>query len=411
MYFTESLRWDICIIGLALTAFTLTNVLTKSYKHKSDLLLCIWLLLLNVPLLHTVLSHLKLDFPTFNLLTNPMLNLLHGPILYLYVRTLISSGRVTIYTSAFLHFIPFVLFYLLFISMDHAQPMRPSIENSNIAIGDGGLTSLFRPVMRHFGLLNGLVFIAYSIATIYTLLQHQKNITGIFSQKNNQISLKWLYALPATFAVLVILNFVNENALESISIVDPLTFHMLSFFSFIVLLCFFGVKQKPVFFFRQPLADIERESTSSTEAINSSEIADTDHSDPPNNDLSDAAIAQLIKDMQTYMNNEKPYLNSDFSVYTLAEALKIPRRNLSQVLNSSLSKNFYQYVNEFRIEEVKALLKDPDEAKSTILDIAFRCGFKSKSSFNSLFKQYCEVTPSQYRKMIKQDQESLNADA
>ena len=400
MYFAENLRWEICIIGLALTAFTLINILTKSYKHKSDLLLCTWLVLLNIPLLHTALLHLDLHFPTFNLLTNPMLNLLHGPILYLYVRTLVSSERATIRRSELIHLIPFVIFYLLFISMDHTQPMRPSLDNSNIATDEVGFTSLFRPLMIHFGLINGLIFIAYSIATIYALIQHQKNITGIFSQNNNQITLKWLYALPAMFAALVILNFVNENALESTSVIDPLTFHMLSFLSFIILLCFFGVKQKPVFFFREPLAEIQSKIETPEIDVNSIEITGTDNS--YNNDLSDEAIAQLIEEMQDYMKLKKPYLNPDFSVYTLAEALNIPRRNLSQVLNNSLSKNFYQYVNEFRIEEVKALLKGPSQAKSTILDIAFRCGFKSKSSFNSLFKQYCGVTPSQYRKSIRQ---------
>lgn len=394
MYFAEGLTWEICIVGLSLTVFTLINLLTKPYKHKSDLLLCLWLLLLNIPLLQTALSHQGIDSPAFNLYTNPMLTLLHGPILYWYVRILVSSEDAKILKSDLLHLIPFVLFYLLYISMDHPHSMRPSIGSPDIAIGSAGegeVMSLFRPLMVHFGLINGLVFVVYSIVTIYALVQHQKTITEIFSQNDNEISLKWLYTLPATFAALVLLNFMNENVLESASVIDPLTFHMMSFLSFIILLCFFGVKQKPVFFLRKPSSENKIESETPIE-----------NSDVNDNDLSDEAIARVIEDMQAYMRRGKPFINPDFSVYGLAEELNIPRRNLSQVLNSRLSKNFYQYVNEFRIDEVKALLQDPNHAKSTILDIAFRCGFKSKSSFNSLFKQYCDVTPSQYRKKVRQ---------
>ena len=233
----ENWTWEICIIALALTTFTLINILSKSYKHQSDWLLGIWLVLLNIPLLHTILFYLGHDLPTFNLFTNPTLNLLHGPILYLYVQSLIRNQRTTLGKSELLHFIPFAVFYLAFITMDHPRPMRPTLDNPE------GSSSLLAPLMSQFGLINGLFFIAYSIVTVYALMKHQKNITGIFSRNDNQISLSWLYALPAAFAVLVILNFLNETILDSTAVVAPLTFHMLSFLTFIILLCFFGVKQ------------------------------------------------------------------------------------------------------------------------------------------------------------------------
>ena len=388
----ENWTWEICIIGLALTAFTLINILSKSYKHKSDWLLGFWLVLLNIPLLHTVLSYLGHDLPTFNLFTNPTLNLLHGPILYLYVQTLVRNQRTTLGKSALLHFIPFLVFYLAFITMDHQRPMRPTLDNPE------GSSSLLAALMAQFGLINGLIFIAYSVATIYALMKHQKNITGIFSRNDNQISLNWLYALPAAFAVLVTLNFLNENISDSTAVVKPLTFHMLSFLTFIILLCFFGVKQKPVFLFKHSTNEVE-----DAQESNVADDCDISAVEPKNNDISDCDISneatvRVLEDIQDYMLREKPFLNVDFTVYTLAEAVDIPRRNLSQVLNKGLSKNFYQYVNEFRIEEVKSLLKDPNHNKSTILDIALSSGFKSKSSFNSLFKQHCGMTPSQYRK-------------
>ena len=109
---------------------------------------------------------------------------------------------------------------------------------------------------------------------------------------------------------------------------------------------------------------------------------------------------EITAQMQCYMENEKPYLDAEFSVYQLAQALNIPRRTLSHVLNSELNKNFFQYVNEYRIKEVKTYLEDRED-KSTILELALKSGFNSKSSFNSLFKKYSAITPSQYRALKK----------
>lgn len=406
MFLAESLAWEISIVGLSLTAFTITNILTKSYRHKTDLLLCIWLVLLNMPLVHATLAHLGYVFPALNLYTNPTLNLLHGPALYLYVRMLVSE-KTTMKVSELLHLIPITLIYPLFISMSHPAPMVPKPGQGEFdvgPVGEGGVTTFFEPILTHFGLLNALIFFAYSTVTIYALIQHQKNITGVFSQNDNRISLKWIYALPATFVILVLINVVSENTPQLSAQIDPLSLHLLSFMSFSVLLCFFGVKQKPVFYFRQPLLKVmevvELEIATEKPARDCG-AKDKDSSDT---EISKESIAQIINDMQTYMIREKPYLDPDFSVYTLAEALSIPRRILSLVLNSGLSKNFYQYVNEFRIEEVKTQLEQSQEKPSTILDIAFQSGFKSKSSFNSLFKQHCKVTPSQYRKKVKKQE-------
>lgn len=174
---------------------------------------------------------------------------------------------------------------------------------------------------------------------------------------------------------------------------------MLSFLTFIVLLCFFGIKQKPVF--QTKCLDSDKKESVTEDVSIASNSTNENNETTSNNNLSNEFIKQIIEEMQSYMQSEKPYTDPDFSVYMLSKALNIPRRSLSLVLNTGLSKNFYQYVNEFRIEEVKIQLEHQDN-KSTIIDIAFQAGFKSKSSFNSLFKQYCHVTPSQYRKMIKQ---------
>ncbi|MGC9366431.1 MAG: helix-turn-helix domain-containing protein [bacterium] len=70
------------------------------------------------------------------------------------------------------------------------------------------------------------------------------------------------------------------------------------------------------------------------------------------------------------------------------------------MINESLQQNFFNFVNSYRIEEVKKMLVDEVNSDRTILEIMYECGFNSKSSFNSVFKKQTGLTPSQYRVQI-----------
>ncbi|MCD4698335.1 MAG: AraC family transcriptional regulator [Bacteroidales bacterium] len=97
-----------------------------------------------------------------------------------------------------------------------------------------------------------------------------------------------------------------------------------------------------------------------------------------------------------YMKSEKPYLDSELSLVKLAGLLNIPHHHLSQVINEQLEKNFFEFINEYRVEEVKQLMAKNKDRKFTLLSIAHDGGFNSKSSFNSIFKKYTNNTPKEY---------------
>jgi AraC-like DNA-binding protein len=107
---------------------------------------------------------------------------------------------------------------------------------------------------------------------------------------------------------------------------------------------------------------------------------------------------KILQKLLEYMENEKPYLNDELTIQELSAKLNVSKHHLTQVLNINLGKNFFTFINEYRIEAVKKRLVDPNYDHLTILGIAYDCGFNSKSSFNGLFKQYTGVTPSEYRK-------------
>ncbi|MNR66287.1 DNA-binding transcriptional activator FeaR [compost metagenome] len=63
-----------------------------------------------------------------------------------------------------------------------------------------------------------------------------------------------------------------------------------------------------------------------------------------------------------------------------------------------MDKHFFDFVNEYRIEKAKEILKDPLQKELTILEILYKVGFNSKSSFSSSFKKYTGKTPTDFRK-------------
>ena len=106
----------------------------------------------------------------------------------------------------------------------------------------------------------------------------------------------------------------------------------------------------------------------------------------------------LLDQLTLYMNEQKPFLDGDISLIALANAINVNPKTLSFVVNEHLQKNFNDYINDWRIEEVKKRLDDKSYAHFKMLSIAFDCGFNSKSTFNLAFKKARGLSPSAYRK-------------
>lgn len=111
------------------------------------------------------------------------------------------------------------------------------------------------------------------------------------------------------------------------------------------------------------------------------------------------AKEQLDKLLQC-LEDEKLYTQNNLSLRDLADKLEISTHNLSEIINSGLNKNFYDLINGYRIEEVKRLIENDKEARYSIIALAFDAGFSSKTTFNTLFKKFCKMTPSEYRNSI-----------
>ena len=108
-----------------------------------------------------------------------------------------------------------------------------------------------------------------------------------------------------------------------------------------------------------------------------------------------AAIVPDLK-LRDYMETHKPYLNPDLKIYDLAEMLEIAPNKLSRQINLDEGVNFYTFINNYRVEEFKKRVASNDFEHQTLLGIALDVGFNSKSSFNRIFKNVTQQTPSEF---------------
>jgi AraC-like DNA-binding protein len=90
---------------------------------------------------------------------------------------------------------------------------------------------------------------------------------------------------------------------------------------------------------------------------------------------------------------EALYKNPELSLTTLAKKLNTNPSFLSKVINSGFGINFNDFVNRYRVQEVKTSLSDPDNANITIMSLAYDAGFNSKATFNRAFKKFTGKNP------------------
>lgn len=116
--------------------------------------------------------------------------------------------------------------------------------------------------------------------------------------------------------------------------------------------------------------------------------------------LSGNELENLKMKLRVLMETEKPFLDSQLTLANLARRLGVNTTVLSYVINSGFEKNFNDFVNEFRIAEVKNKLRSGAAEKENLLGIALDSGFNSKATFNRAFKKFTGVAPKEFQENL-----------
>jgi AraC-like DNA-binding protein len=304
----------------------------------------------------------------------PHLYMVFGPMLYFYVKAL-TTPRFIFKKQYSIHFIPFILSFL-FLTPFYFRTAESKINTyENLA--------LHTSFAYHLLLVVRIIHLSiYLVLTFKLLKSHEKNIIETHSSLE-KIKLDWIRYLILTLglwlgAYLMFYIF----SLKDYGTIDPCSTKERFFTVWQTLLLFFigykGLVQPEIFSQQNEGNAIEKYSHST---------------------LSPKDAEIHLQTLNKYMKKEKPYLDSELTIKQLAQQLSISYLHLSQIINERLNKNFYNFINQYRVEEAKKkLLELKDNPHKTILDVAFDSGFNSKSSFNLVFKQSVKLTPSQYIK-------------
>ncbi|PCK08049.1 MAG: AraC family transcriptional regulator [Alteromonadaceae bacterium] len=293
--------------------------------------------------------------------------LLKGPLLYLYVRSL-TERNYGFSLHSLSHLIPSAFCVLLIFIFDvdvenlkfSSQPVNPVTER---------VCHLLWDVIK----LLPLIYAALSVYKVHMYFQELK-------QQHSSIDTQgptWLYVLTLGFsfnwlwsAVVHLAGMYSEaKDLDIFGIAD----------NYLTLVLVLGMYVNSLVYTDKLL----------TAKIDSQKVITVK---PSNGD----AINKVVNAME----QQKLYLDARLNIEGFSEKIGMPYREVSNIINREFSTNFFEYVNRYRIEEVKRALADKTRENDTILDILSTAGFNSRSAFHRFWKRYVDVSPTQYRRQV-----------
>ena len=104
----------------------------------------------------------------------------------------------------------------------------------------------------------------------------------------------------------------------------------------------------------------------------------------------------FIRILSRHMEEKQPYLDPEITISRLSELLDVRIEFLSEVLNSQLNQNFFDFINKYRVEEFKIQSILKANSHLSIMGIAYNCGFNSKASFYRAFKKFEGISPTAF---------------
>jgi len=322
-------------------------------------------------------------YKVFPHLVNVMdpLFLLYGPLLYIYIFVLTQNRMPKKY---FLHILPFVIYIISFI------PLYLKSGDEKIQFAEYIFLSEKVPVKGLLMQLGRVVYIAaYVIVSLILVRTHEKKIKDNFSNIE-KISLSQAKRILYLFLVVLVVA-------------------LISFFLGYRFSYSFSVSNNIIGFFVGILIYALAYSTWKTNSIVTKEMVDEKllKAKEVQNDakskgrtifiLSDDKLNKFKTRLEKAIKEEKLFTENELSLAELSKKIDIQPYQLSELISRVYGESFFDFINRYRIEEIKLRLQDSNSDSFSLLGIAMDCGFNSKSSFNTAFKKFTGQTPSEYR--------------
>ena len=330
-----------------------------------------------------------------------------APSLWFYVEGITAEKPWQLNSTQARHFV--LLWPAILISV--VMMFLPKDMHTAIFIDDADLSDPLTCTLMVSILIIILLWLGQCVYTIYRIIHrlvaYRQQLKNVFSN-NDDKELNWINWL---MFVAISAWLFSLATLFSSSLFDNLLFNLRTESLLLLLLIWslahFGLQQKPVLTEYNEKNNLN--STLNNESV-SETVLDIESNDnqsgttpesPKKYQRSALSVEQSTRiagKINNVMENDKLYLDSSLSLQKLANHVAISPNYISQTLNETLSANFFDFVNQWRIEAAKPKII---ANKNTVLDIALEVGFNARSSFYKAFKQETGQTPSEYRKQLE----------
>ena len=308
-----------------------------------------------------------------------------GPVLYWFFRSILAPQK-RIGVISCIHLIPALLtpFYLYWASFRHPLEYQADLILAHSIFSEPGIYFLF------FLTLKKLVPVIYGAFCLRMLFQDWA------SQAKSETGLRRILHPYVGFPILWLWILTTHILGQWLPL--PISDAMGIFSNYLSLTLILGL------LFRVTVAVQVKVESNYPEVIAAAATeVKTDPIDPPKDSDNESELSILSERIARFVEDEKPYLNSQLTLNRFAELLQLSPRQVSTAINSCFRQNFNEYINRFRVDEAKQLLHSPAYQNLTVMEIAQRAGFSSKATFNRLFKSLMGTPPNVYRQQALAD--------
>lgn len=328
------------------------------------------------PLLNSIFGE-----PNGSFMVDPLI-LLIGPSFYGYIISLsgsLSLKRLSVHAIPFVLYVPILFYFFRNINLDLSSSQSIHlVYSSSFAL----ILGLFK--FLHLFLYTGIGF--------YALQKHQEKIKHYFSNLKGK-DLVWLKYILVGLLSLSILSFLLY--LLAVQLPDQqeliTTINLILLMAFLFAISIYSFRQETIF--DSSFDWIRNAEQSLPLSPKSDSIPKYEKSGLKNDEI------ESINNQLDEFIHAKGFMNPELSLTALSEELGVAPHKISEVLSKHRKTSFYDLINSHRIEAVKSALKDPSYSHLSVLGIAYDCGYNSKSTFNTAFKKFTGLNPSEYRKL------------
>ncbi|GAB3282418.1 helix-turn-helix domain-containing protein [Parahaliea aestuarii] len=319
------------------------------------------------------------------------LQLLMGPLFYLYTRLLTDPGLG--WRKQYLwHFLPAPLMALLWTLQ---LPLSPDSPLNLACLNPDSCDLVYRSRFIH-RLSVYLSMTAYSIASLWILRPYLQRIKESYSAIE-EVNLNWLKTLIFIRLLAILLAIGLE--IRTLLVPDgwtPGALVSLSPLLLTLLMGWFGLKQRNIQL-SEPVVDIGKPIGNMPKNQNAGKAEKKYQT----SSLSPEKAKAIWQQLQRTMEQQQPHLDLGLKIADLAHMMNIPSHHLSEVMNGFAQQSFYDFINQYRVDEAARLLKDPAQRHLSVTDIGLQAGFNSNSTYFSHFKKRFQLTPRQYRQQVQ----------